>query len=79
MNTTLQDLSTEEFEQLIERAIDRRLQVWLEQVLDALAVLDDEDKAVLRPEFAESLRRSIAQARAGEGMDLKSFRQQIGR
>jgi|GEM_PF-691979 len=79
MNTTLQDLSTEEFEQLIERAIDRRLQVWLEQVLDALAALDDEDKAVLRPEFAESLRRSIAQARAGEGMDLKSFRQQIGR
>jgi len=79
MNTTLQDLSTEEFEQLIERAIDRRLQVWLEQVLDALAVLDDEDKAVLHPEFAESLRRSIAQARAGEGMDLKSFRQQIGR
>uniref|UniRef100_A0A7C1FK41 Uncharacterized protein n=1 Tax=Caldilinea aerophila TaxID=133453 RepID=A0A7C1FK41_9CHLR len=79
MNTTLQDLSTEEFEQLIERAIDRRLQVWLEQVLDALAALDDDDKAVLRPEFAESLRRSIAQARAGEGMDLKSFRQQIGR
>jgi len=66
MNTTLQDLSTEEFEQLIERAIDRRLQVWLERVLDALAALDDEDKAVLRPEFAESLRRSIAQARAGE-------------
>jgi len=79
MSTTLKDLSTEQFEQLIERTIDRRLQVWLEQVLDALTVLDNEDKAVLRPEFAESLRRSIAQARAGEGMDLKSFRKQIGR
>ena len=79
MNTTLKDLSTEQLEQLIERAIDRRLQVWLEQVLDALTVWDDEDKAVLRPEFAESLRRSMAQARAGEGMALQSFREQIGR
>jgi len=79
MSTTLQDLSTEQLEQLIERTIDRRLQVWLEQVLDALTVLDDEEKAVLRPEFAESLQRSIAQARAGEGIDLQSFREQIGR
>jgi hypothetical protein len=79
MSTTLKDLSTEQFEQLIERTIDRRLQVWLEQVLDALTVLDDEDKAVLRPEFAESLRRAMAQARAGEGIDLKSFREQIAR
>jgi len=71
MSTTLQDLSPDQFEQLIERTIDRRLQVWLEQVLDALTVLDDEDKAVLRPEFAASLRRSIAQAHAGEGMGLK--------
>jgi hypothetical protein len=79
MSATLKDLSTEQFEQLIERAIDRRLQVWLEQVLDALTVSDDEDKAVLRPEFAASLRNAITQARAGEGMDLQSFREQIGR
>ena len=72
-------LSNIPLEQLIERAIDRRLQVWLEQVLDALTVPDNEDKAVLRPDFAESLQRAIAQARAGEGMDLKSFREQIGR
>ncbi|MDP2934097.1 MAG: hypothetical protein Q8N81_08320 [bacterium] len=62
MNTALKELSTEQVEQLIERTIDRRLQVWLEQVLDALTISD---------EFAESLRRSLAQARAGEGMDLK--------
>jgi len=54
MGTPLRDLSTEQFEQLIERTLDRRLQVWLEQVLDTLTVLDDEDKAVLRPEFAET-------------------------
>ena len=79
MSTALQELSTEQVEQLIERTIDRRLQVWLEQVLDALTVSDDEDKSALRPEFTESLRRSLAQARAGEGMDLKSFREQIAR
>ena len=79
MSTALQELSTEQVEQLIERTIDRRLQVWLEQVLDALTVSDDEDKSALRSEFAESLRRSLAQARAGEGIDLKSFREQIAR
>lgn len=79
MSTTLKDLSAEQVEQLIERTIDRRLQVWLEQVLDALTVSDDEDNARLNPEFAESLRRSLAQARAGEGTDLKTFREQIGR
>jgi hypothetical protein len=79
MGTTLNELSTEQVEQLIERTIDRRLQVWLEQVLDALANSDDEDKTALRPEFAESLRRSRAQAQAEEGLDLKAFREQIAR
>ncbi len=79
MSTTLKDLSAEQVEQLIERTIDRRLQVWLEQVLNALTVSDDEDKTALRSDFAESLRRSLAQARAGEGVDLKSFREQIAR
>jgi len=79
MSTALKDLSTEQVEQLIERTIDRRLQVWLEQVLDALAGLDDEDKAALRPDFAEALRRSRAQALAEEELDLKAFREQIGR
>ncbi|MBI5649179.1 MAG: hypothetical protein HZC40_01830 [Chloroflexi bacterium] len=79
MSIALKELSTEQVEQLIERTIDRRLQVWLEQVLDALTVADDEEKANLHPEFAESLRRSLAQARAGEGAELKSFREQIAR
>lgn len=60
MSTALKDLSTEQVEQLIERTIDRRLQVWLEQVLDALANSDDDDKTALRPEFSEALRRSRA-------------------
>jgi hypothetical protein len=79
MSTALKELSVEQVEQLIERTIDRRFEVWLAQLLDALTIADDEDRATLRPEFAESLRRSLAQARAGEGIDLKSFREQIER
>ncbi len=36
MDKTLAELSTGEFEALIERTIDRRLSVWLTQLLDAL-------------------------------------------
>lgn len=79
MSTALKELSVEQVEQLIERTIDRRFEVWLAQLLDALTIADDEDRATLRPEFAESLRRSLAQARGGEGIDLKSFREQIER
>ena len=79
MSIALKDLSAEQVEELIERTIDRRLSVWLEQVLDALTGSDDEDNSSLHAEFAESLRRSLVQARSGEGIDLKSFREQIGR
>ncbi len=79
MDTTFGELSVEQMERIIERAIDRRLQVWLEQVLDALSALSEEETADLRPEFAEALRRSIAQAQRGDGMELQSFREHIGR
>lgn len=79
MTSTLKELSVEQVEQLIEHTIDRRLQVWLEQILDALTVSDEEEKAELRPEFAESLRRSLMQAHAGDALDLETFREKIGR
>ncbi len=77
MNKTLDQLSTNEFETLVERAVDRRLEVWMTQLLDALTSID-EPASELRPEFAKSLRKAIHQAQAGEGMDLKSFRAEIG-
>ena len=40
---------------------------------------DEEEALPLKPEFAEALRRSLAQARAGETVDLETFRQQLGR
>jgi len=79
MAKTLGELSAEEFEELVERTIDRRLQVWLTQLLDAFIGLREEEDAELQPEFAASLRRSLEQARSGEGIDLESFRDQLGR
>jgi len=79
MEKTLVELSTEEFEEIVERTIDKRLQVWLAQLMDALLSLPEEDNAELQPEFAASLRLSLEQARSSEGVDLKSFRTQVGR
>ena len=76
MNQTLNQLSTHEFETLVERAVDKRLEVWMTQLMDALTSID-EPASELRPEFAESLRKAIQQSQAGEGLDLKSFRDEI--
>jgi hypothetical protein len=80
MQKAIGELSTAELERLIEHTIDRRLEVWLTQLADALLSLEDgEEVAELRPEFAASLRRSLEQARSGDVLDLKTFREQIGR
>jgi len=76
MNKTLVQLSTNEFEALVESAVDKRLEVWMTQLMDALTGID-EPAGELRPEFAESLRKAIRQSQAGEGTDLKSFRNEI--
>ena len=78
MEKTLVELSTAEFEEIVERTIDKRLQVWLTQLMDALLSLPEEDSAALQPEFAASLRRSIEQAHSGKGIDLKTFQEQLG-
>lgn len=72
------DLSTDEFEALVERAVERRLRVWFDQVLDAFGSPDDGDETELRPEFVEALRRSRVEAQCGDTTDLESFRATIG-
>ncbi len=79
MEKALGTLSAKEFEKLVEQTIDRRLGVWLTQLMDALIGLQDEEDAELRPEFAASLRRSLKQARSGESVDLETLREQLGR
>ena len=78
MERTLGALSAEEFEELVERTIDKRLEVWLIQLTDALIGWQEDESAELRPDFAASLRRSLEQARLGESIDLETFRRQIG-
>ena len=77
MENVLGTLTTKEFEEMVEKTIDKRLSVWLTQLMDALIGLQDEDNSELQPEFASSLRRSIEQASYGESVDLESFREQI--
>jgi len=67
------DLSTEELEALVERAVERRLQVWFTRVMDALSGTGDEDVADLRPAFAAALRRAREQAQRGDTATLASF------
>jgi len=74
---TVGDLPTEELQRIIEQTIDRRLAVWLTQILDALTALDDQEGEQLRPEFEESLRRALEHADAGDVVDLRSFRRQL--
>ena len=78
MNKTINQLSTNEFETLVERVVDKRLEVWMTQLMDALTSID-EPASELRPEFADSLRKAIKQSQADEGLDLKSFRDEIER
>ena len=71
-------LSKQELKELVERTIDRRMEVWLAQLTDALIGMSEEELP-LQPEFAASLRRSLEQARAGEGTSLADFREQLER
>ncbi len=79
MARNLGELTAEEFEELVERTIDRRFEVWLTQLMDAFEGLSDENGDELRPEVAASLRRSLEQARSGEGTTLDVFRRELGR
>jgi hypothetical protein len=70
-------MSVQELEDLVDRLIQRRIEVLYVQLMDALG-LEDEDELEFKPEFAAALRRSIEQARAGDVIDLETARQQLG-
>jgi hypothetical protein len=75
---TFVELSAKEFEELVERTIDRRISVWFTQLMDALTGSQEEEGAELQNEFAASLRRALEQAGLGEGIALQTFRDQSG-
>jgi hypothetical protein len=64
MARNLGELTAEEFEELVERTIDKRFEVWLTQLTDAFEGLSGDNGDELRPGFAASLRRSLEQARS---------------
>jgi hypothetical protein len=54
-------LSKQKLKELVEHTIDRRMEVWLAQLTDALVGMSEEELP-LQPEFATSLRLSLEQA-----------------
>jgi hypothetical protein len=77
MDTTVADLSTHELENLIGNVIDRRMQVWLTQLLDAVGEQQEEEPAEMQPEFKASLEQAFQQAESGDVIPLSDFRKQL--
>lgn len=77
METTLADLSPHELEELITAAIDRRMEVWLTQLLDAVGGEQEEDVAELQPEFEVSLKAALTQAKSNDVISLDDYRRQL--
>lgn len=77
MNTTIADLSPQEFEALISETIDRRMQVWITQLLDAIGGDSENDHADLSDEFSAVLQIALDQAHAGNLTTLNDFRKEF--
>ena len=77
MDTTIADLSPHELESLITDVIDRRMNVWLKQLLDAIGERQDEDDAEMLPAFEASLQKAIQQADEGDVVSLDKFLEQL--
>ncbi|CUS04892.2 protein of unknown function [Candidatus Promineifilum breve] len=79
METTLADLSPNELEEMITSAIDRRMRVWVTQVLDAIGSYDVEDQAEMDARFEASLNQSFQQANSGNLSLLSDFHNETTR
>ena len=77
MDATIADLSPHELESLITDVIDRRMNVWLTQLLDAIGERQEEDDAEMLPAFEASLRKAIQQADKGDVVSLDEFFTQL--
>lgn len=78
MDATIADLSPHELENLITDVIDRRMNVWLTQLLDAIGEWQEEDDAEMLPAFEASLPKAIQQADEGDVVSLDEFLTQLG-
>lgn len=77
MSETIASMSPPEFESLMADIIDRRMAVWLTQLLDALGEHENENAdQIMRPEFSAGLEQSLQEATARQIVDLATFRKQ---
>ncbi len=77
LDATIADLSPHELESLITDVIDKRMHVWLTQLLDAIGERQEEDDAQMLPAFEASLRKAIQQADEGNVVSLDEFLTQL--
>ena len=77
LDATIADLSPHELENLITDVIDRRMNVWLTQLLDAIGERQEENDAEMLPAFENALRKAIQQADEGEVVSLDAFLAQL--
>lgn len=77
LDMTIADLSPLELESLITDVIDKRMNVWLTQLLDAIGERQEEDDAEMLPAFEASLRKAIQQADEGNVVSLDNFLEQL--
>lgn len=77
MDNTISELSPQDLEELITNAIDRRMQVWLVQLLDAVGSHQEEEQAEFNYEFEASLQQAFQQAESDNLTSLKDFRRQL--
>lgn len=77
LDNTISELSPQDLEELITNAIDRRMQVWLVQLLDAVGSHQEEEQAELNYEFEASLQQAVQQAESDNLTSLKDFRRQL--
>ena len=76
---TFADLSPNDLEELIASAIDRRMRVWVTQILDAIGSYDLEDQAEMDVGFEASLNQSLQQANSGNRSLLSDFHNETTR
>ncbi len=77
LDMTIADLSPLELESLITDVIDKRMNVWLTQLLDAIGERQEENDAEMLPAFEASLRKAIQQADEGNVVSLDNFLEQL--
>jgi hypothetical protein len=78
MAQRIAELSIDEFEALVERAVDRRLRLWLVQMMDALTGAGKEDETDLSDAFAAAALAGISSERMKDELAARGVEPRLG-